>query len=67
MRELKVLTFTAESGETKFYKEISGLSSDTKPTAGLINGSIFSEVDTGSVFFFNETAGTWVEQFSFQG
>lgn len=67
MRELIVNPFVVESGETKFYKEISGLSTDTKPTNGLVNGSIFNEVDTGKVFFFNETSGEWVEQFSFQG
>lgn len=47
--------------------DISGLSSDTKPTANIAEGSIFCEVDTGKVFFFNETSSTWVEQFSFQG
>lgn len=47
--------------------EGSCLSSDTKPTAGIANGSIMVEVDTGTVFFFNETSSEWVEQFSFQG
>ena len=47
--------------------EISGLSSDTKPTTYIAEGSIFCEVDTGKVYFFNETSSTWVEQFSFQG
>lgn len=46
--------------------EGSCLKADTKPTAGIANGSIMVEVDTGKVFFFNEGAGTWVEQFSFQ-
>ena len=46
------------------------LSTDTKPTSGLITGSINVEVDTGKVFFYDETAEAsdpWVEQFSFQG
>ena len=53
---------------TAVKSEIEGscLSTDTKPTAGIANGSIMVEVDTGKVFFFNEGAGTWVEQFSFQ-
>ena len=51
----------------KRYIEASGLHTDTKPTTGIINGSIFSEVDTGKVFFFNEAGVEWVEQFSFQG
>lgn len=49
------------------YVELAGLSTDTKPTDGLATGSIFTEVDTGTVFFFNEASETWVEQFSFQG
>lgn len=52
------------------YCEFFGLSTDTKPTAGLATGSIFTEVNTGKVFFFNSAASAgseWVEQFSFQG
>lgn len=49
------------------YVELAGLSTDTKPTDGLATGSIFTEVDTGKVFFFNDASDTWVEQFSFQG
>ena len=48
------------------YTEIACTSSDTKPTSGFATGSICVEVDTGSVFFFSEAAGEWVEQFSFQ-
>lgn len=48
------------------YKEIMGTSSDSKPTDGIATGSIFTEVDTGKVFFFNEATESWVEQFSFQ-
>lgn len=47
--------------------EGSCLHTDTKPTAGIANGSIMVEVDTGDVYFFNETSGDWVKQFSFQG
>lgn len=42
------------------------LSTDEKPTNDVDMGSILVEVDTGKVYFFNETAGEWVEQFSFQ-
>ena len=55
-----------DTGDGKVYVEISGLSTDSKPTEGVAQGSILSEVDTGKVYFFNETAATWVEQFSFQ-
>lgn len=57
------------SFDHKAYVEMSGLSGDTKPEDGIMSGSIFVEVNTGKVFFFNEegTAGSkWVEQFSFQ-
>ena len=49
------------------YVEACGLSTDTKPTTGIVTGSIFVEVDTGNVFFYNEASSSWVEQFSFQG
>lgn len=48
------------------YVEYSGTSLDDKPTEGVATGSIFLEVDTGKVFFYNATATEWVEQFSFQ-
>ena len=67
MRELVVQPFAVENGATKFYKEISGDSTaDSKPTADIIDGSIFVESDTGDVYFFNEESGDWVKQFSFQ-
>lgn len=50
----------------KQYYELAGTSSDSKPTAGVATGSIFVEVNTGKVFFFNEASSSWVEQFSFQ-
>lgn len=46
--------------------EYSGLSTDSKPTDGVRNGSIFVEIDTGDVYFFNEAGPAWVKQFSFQ-
>ena len=49
------------------YVEYAGLHTDTKPTEGIATGSIFLEVDTGTVFFFNATDSEWVEQFSFKG
>lgn len=36
--------------------EYRGLSSDTKPTVGVGNGSVFFEIDTSKVFMFNATA-----------
>lgn len=48
------------------YVEISGDSTDTKPTANIVDGSIFVESNTGDVYFFNEESGDWVKQFGFQ-
>ncbi len=38
------------------------LSTDTKPTSGIKNGSTCIEIDTGKGFLFNATSGSWVEQ-----
>ena len=50
---------------TNMAEEWTGLSTDTKP-ATAYQGSIFVEVDTGKVYFYNEASSAWVEQFSFQ-
>lgn len=46
--------------------EFRGLSTDDKPTETFDNkpiatGSAFLETDTGSVFFYDEDAKTWIE------
>lgn len=51
------------------YVEYAGLSTDTKPVGNFMTGSIFVEVNTGKVFFYNAAAAAgseWVEEFSFQ-
>ena len=48
------------------YVELSGDSSESKPTANIVDGSIFVETNSGKVFFFNGKTSAWVEQFSFQ-
>lgn len=40
--------------------ELAGPSSETKPTTGLANGSLFLETDTGKIFIFDEDDG-WSE------
>lgn len=39
---------------------ITGLSTDTKPTDGVQNGSAFIEMDTGNIFFFDEGGSEWL-------
>ena len=52
------------------YFEFTGLSTDTKPVASNIaTGSIFCEVNTGKVYFYDsegDSGSEWIEQFSFQ-
>lgn len=36
-----------------------GLSTETKPTESLATGSLFIELDTGTVYYFNEASTTW--------
>lgn len=67
MVRVKQTTQFISGGNVLSLIEGSCLAADTKPTAGIANGSIMVEVDTGTVFFFNETSSEWVEQFSFQG
>ena len=41
--------------------EMRGLSDDTKPTENVGNGSIFIEIDTGKIFFYDLDSETWNE------
>ena len=38
----------------KHYIEAAGLSTDSKPTANVVTGSLFLEVDSGDVYAFAE-------------
>lgn len=49
------------------YIEAAGLSTDTKPTTGVITGSRFTEVDTGILCIFDESTGAWTAQNSGNG
>lgn len=52
----------AADGSGKEYIEAAALSTDSKPTDGIITGSVIDEVDTGKRFEFDETGEAWVEQ-----
>lgn len=45
----------------KSLADIACLSTDTKPTAGISNGSLCLEIDTGDIYAFNEANTTWVK------
>jgi len=46
---------------TKVYREGTCLSSDTKPTTdpSMLNGSILIELDTSTIYFYDEENSTW--------
>lgn len=43
----------------KTYIEAAGLSTDTKPGEGIITGSVFIELDTGTLYIYDEENSTW--------
>lgn len=44
----------------KKYFVLAGSSQDTKPTAGVVTGSKFLEVDTGTEYAFDEASNAWI-------
>jgi hypothetical protein len=40
--------------DEKHYIEAAGISTDSKPTSGIVTGSLMLEVDTGDVYAFQE-------------
>lgn len=54
----KALTVDDEL-EPKYYIEGDILSTDTKPTTGIANGSVLFEMDTGTMYKFDEENEAW--------
>ena len=48
--------------EGKRFVEAVGLSTDDKPTGDIITGSLYTEVDTGVKYAFDEVTGEWIPQ-----
>ena len=42
-------------------KEAVCLSTDSKPTTGIANGSMVLEMDSGKIYAYNEAGSAWVE------
>lgn len=55
---------TVDGAYPSNYIEASGLSTDSKPTENVAQGSIFVESDTGDVYIFTESTQTWGKLFS---
>ena len=51
-----ITKYTVSESTTMF-----GLSTDTKPTTGVINGSAFIEIDTSTIYFFDAAGNQWLE------
>lgn len=53
-------------GTELYYIEAAGLSTDTKPTTGIVTGSIFWERDasTGAwtAYMYEESSGKWTDR-----
>lgn len=56
------ITYEQLFDNSKKYIEAYGLSTDNKPTTGIITGSCFIAVDTKKAYLYNEDSETWVEQ-----
>lgn len=51
-----------QDGSGKKYMEFSGLSTDEKPIEDhYATGSVFLEVDTQDVYFFDEASSDWIK------
>lgn len=52
-----------DNGTDMFYVELAGKSTESKPTAGIVSGSRFVEVDTGKQYVFDGISETpaWTE------
>ena len=58
--ELKNTAYGGGAGGKQLV-EITCLSTDTKPTENIMNGSTCIEMDTGKIYFFDEAGATWRE------
>lgn len=57
-----MITFNyVDAGDQKKpYVEGVCLSTDTKPTTGIVNGSKLMEIDTSTLYVFNEEGQEWI-------
>ena len=52
---LKQINYSADAKLIEAY----GLSTDSKPTTNIANGSMFVEMDSGKIYFFDAEGGDW--------
>ena len=62
---IKTDTIKSTEGKEIMTGELRGLSTDTKPTSlngkEIGNGSVYVEIDTGKIFFYDGASKTWKE------
>lgn len=58
----QVKSCNADGCGRRLRKEYYGKAADTKPTDGVENADIFYEMDTGTVFLFDEENQEWLKQ-----
>ncbi len=56
-----MFTATKHANKDQSTRDYVCLSSDTKPTDGIVNGSFCLEMDTGKFYVYNEAGEAWVE------
>lgn len=61
MISYRVSKWEGSPGSPRHYVEGACLSTDTKPTTQIANGSCLIEMDTGKVFFYDEAGISWKE------
>ena len=54
-----MVTTAGRADETMHSQRLRGLSTDTKPTNDIPNGSSFLEMDTGNVYMWDEENEQW--------
>lgn len=58
---VKYYDIDQQTGNVNRYIELTGNSTETKPTANIIDGSTFLETDTGDLYIYNESGAAWVK------
>lgn len=69
MRITLVKYYDVDPNTGAVNRQIAGFcdSTETKPTANLVDGSELIETDTGDLYLFNEKSAAWVKMFSLKG
>lgn len=57
VRNIESIIMTSDG---KRQIQVFGLSTDAKPTTDILTGSIFFEIDTNNVYFYDEDSGDWL-------